>query len=105
MVVVWSANHFYYNGELFSCLLYSSLKAIICPPAKPGVAFGTTNKKVDTHTFVSVYFHFTGALKESGWSLFVLVNQFKIKIEPITQQFLFHRFECVQHLINLTFQS
>ena len=45
MVVVWSANHFYYNGELFSCLLYSSLKAIICPPAKPGVAFSTTNSR------------------------------------------------------------
>ena len=33
MVVVWLANHFYYNGELFSCLLYSSLEAIILPPA------------------------------------------------------------------------
>ena len=42
MVVVWSANHFYYNGELFSCLRYSSLEAIILPPAKPGVDFGTT---------------------------------------------------------------
>ena len=30
MVVVWSANHFYYNGELFSCLLCSSLEAIFC---------------------------------------------------------------------------
>ena len=42
MVVVWSANHFYYNGELFSCLLYFSLEAIFCPPVKPGVAFGPT---------------------------------------------------------------
>lgn len=33
MVVVWAANHFYYNGELFSCQLYSSLEAIILPPA------------------------------------------------------------------------
>ena len=33
MVVVWLANHFYYNGEPFSCLLYSSLEAIILPPA------------------------------------------------------------------------
>jgi hypothetical protein len=39
MVVVWSANHFYYNEELFPCLLYSSLEAIILPPAKPGVVF------------------------------------------------------------------
>ena len=30
IVVVWSASHFYYNGELFSCLLYSSLEAIFC---------------------------------------------------------------------------
>ena len=45
MVVVWSANHFYYNGELFSCLLYFSLEAIFCPPVKPGVAFGPTNAK------------------------------------------------------------
>ena len=45
MVVVWSANHFYYNGELFSCLLYSSLEAIFCPPVKPGVAFGPTKAK------------------------------------------------------------
>jgi len=36
---VWSANHFYYNGELFSCLLYSSLEAIFLPPVKPGVVF------------------------------------------------------------------
>ena len=27
---MWSANHFYYNGELFSCLLYPSLEAIFC---------------------------------------------------------------------------
>ena len=45
MVVVWSANHFYYNGELFSCLLYSSLEAIVLPPAEPGVAFGPTNAR------------------------------------------------------------
>jgi len=37
---VWSANHFYYNGELFSCLLYSSLEAIFLPPAEPVVNFG-----------------------------------------------------------------
>ena len=42
MVVVWSANHFYYNGEPFSCLLLFSLEAIFCPPAEPGVAFGPT---------------------------------------------------------------
>ena len=36
MVVVWLANHFYYNGELFSCLLYSSLEAIILPPGLTG---------------------------------------------------------------------
>ena len=42
MVVVWSANHFYYNGELFSCLRHSSLEAIFCPPAEPGDVFGTT---------------------------------------------------------------
>ena len=45
MVVVWSANHFYYNGELFSCLLYSSLEAIFLPPAEPVVNFGTTKVK------------------------------------------------------------
>ena len=33
IVVVWSANHFCYNGELFPCLLYSSLEAILLPPA------------------------------------------------------------------------
>ena len=33
IVDVWSANHFYYNGELFSCLQYSSLEAFILPPA------------------------------------------------------------------------
>ena len=46
MVVVWSANHFYYNGEPFSCLLYSSFEAINLPPAKPGVDFGTTKTKI-----------------------------------------------------------
>ena len=40
IVVVWSANHFYYNGEFFSCLLYSSLEAIFLPPAKQGVNVG-----------------------------------------------------------------
>ena len=55
MVVVWSANHFYYNGELFSCLLYSSLEAIFCPPVKPGVAFGPTNTKT--------------AMRKSAWLL------------------------------------
>ena len=39
IVVVCSANHFHYNGELFSCLLYSSLEAIFLPPAKQGVDF------------------------------------------------------------------
>ena len=33
IVVVWSANHFCYNGEFFPCLLYSSLEAILLPPA------------------------------------------------------------------------
>ena len=33
IVVVWSANHFYYNGELFSCLRSSSLESIVLPPA------------------------------------------------------------------------
>ena len=33
IVVVWSANHFRYNGEFFPCLLYSSLKAILLSPA------------------------------------------------------------------------
>ncbi len=28
IVVVWLANHFYYNGEFFLCLLYPSLEAI-----------------------------------------------------------------------------
>jgi len=37
---VWSANHFYYNEELFSCLLLSSLEAISFPPAQPVVLFG-----------------------------------------------------------------
>jgi hypothetical protein len=45
MVVVWSANHFYYNEELFPCLLYSSLEAIILPPAKPGVVFDESRQK------------------------------------------------------------
>jgi len=41
---VWSANHFYYNGEFFSCLLYSSLEAIFLPPAEPVVNFGQPTK-------------------------------------------------------------
>ena len=58
MVVVWSANHFYYNGELFSCLLYSSLEAIFLPPAKQGVNFGQpkmTNPTVLPVGFVADY--------------------------------------------------
>jgi len=53
MVVVWSANHFYYNGELFSCLLYSSLEAIFLPPAEPVVNFGQPKYKIPERWYLS----------------------------------------------------
>ena len=37
IVVVWSANHFRYNGEFFPCLLYSSLEAILLPRHSRGL--------------------------------------------------------------------
>ena len=54
MVVVWSANHFYYNGELFSCLLYSSLEAIFLPPAEPVVVFGTSKATLQILRFAGL---------------------------------------------------
>ncbi len=43
------------NGEFFSYLLYSSLKAIFIPPAKPGVAFGPTKTKKQILKWVSAF--------------------------------------------------
>ena len=56
MVVVWSTNHFYYNGELFSRLRHSSLEAIILPPVLPNV----------------IKLRKTGSHRNVGFSFFVI---------------------------------
>ncbi|MBQ4130837.1 MAG: hypothetical protein IJD71_00675, partial [Clostridia bacterium] len=52
ILVVWSANHFYYTKEFFYCLLYSSLKAISIPPVEQGVNFVTD--KINIHPHIDI---------------------------------------------------